>query len=124
MYEHYGDEQILYDNFHLIKNWLSFLDTHVEDNLPKRFGGTWDFLGDWLWPNATAEGMNNDSDETLCLNNSYRVFNLRTAAKIARILDEKEGADKWEKQEEASSEAIHKTFYDSKKVIYSIGSMA
>lgn len=124
MYEHYGDEQILYDNFHLIKNWLSFLDTHVEDNLLKRLGGTWDFLGDWLWPNATAEGMNNDSEETLCLNNSYRVFNLRTAAKIARILGEKGEAEKWEKQANASSEAIHNTFYDSKKAIYSDGSMA
>lgn len=124
MYEHYRDIRILEENFLLIKNWLSFLDTHVENDLLKRFGGTWDFLGDWLWPNATAEGMNNDSNETLCLNNSYRVFNLRTAAKIARILGMTEEAEKWEAQAEASAYAIHQRFYNHDKGIYSDGSMA
>lgn len=124
MYEQYGDKRVLEDNFRLIKGWLAFLDTHVEDDLLKRFGGTWDFLGDWLWPNATAEGMNNDKPETLALNNAYRVFNLRTASKIAEILGEHEQAQQWRQQAERSSVAIHAKFYQVDTGVYADGSMA
>src|SRR5690606_14607054 len=56
LYHHYRDQRVLAENYELIKNWLGFLDTHVEDDLLQRFGGQWDFLGDWLWPNVTQEG--------------------------------------------------------------------
>lgn len=114
MYQQYGDVKVLQENFTLIKNWLNFLDTHVQDGLLQRFGGQWDFLGDWLWPNATAEGMNNDKEETLSLNNSYRVFNLRTAVKIARVLGESALADAWEHQAQVASKAIHTRFLNRK----------
>ncbi|HMR84524.1 MAG TPA: alpha-L-rhamnosidase C-terminal domain-containing protein, partial [Niabella sp.] len=124
MYQQYGDKRGLSENYQMIKDWLAFLDTHVEDNLMKRFGGMWDFLGDWLWPNATAEGMNNDKPETLCLNNSYRVFNLRTAARIAEVLGDIEQAKKWKARADRSSEAINKTFYNKEASVYADGSMA
>ncbi|MGO1648104.1 MAG: family 78 glycoside hydrolase catalytic domain [Sphingobacterium sp.] len=124
MYEYYGDTQVLVDNYELMKGWLGFLDTHVEDHLLQRFGGPWDFLGDWLWPNATEEGMNNDKPETLALNNSYRVYNLRTAAKIARILGDLPQAEAWEYQASASARAIHERFFDPQNDVYADGSMA
>lgn len=124
MYQYYGDTKVLTDNYPLIKGWLSFLDSHVENDLLKRFGGQWDFLGDWLWPNATSEGMNNDKDETLCLNNSYRVFNLRTAVKIARIQGDEKQAARWEDQARKSSDAINKRFYNTHNNTYVDGSMA
>lgn len=123
MYQQYGDTRVLQENFSLIKGWLSFLDSHVEDDLLKRFGGEWDFLGDWLWPNATAEGMNNDKVETLCLNNLYRVFNLRTAAKIARVIGDVQQAIAWEEQADRSSKAINTKFYNAQTYSYSDGSM-
>ncbi|GAB3027625.1 glycoside hydrolase family 78 protein [Niabella terrae] len=124
IYQHYGNRRILEDNYTLITNWLGFLETHVEGDILQRFGGKWDFLGDWLWPNATAEGMNNDQPETLCLNNSYRVFNLRTAVKIATVLGRTADARRWQQQADAASLAIHKRFYDHQKKIYADGSMA
>lgn len=124
VYQHEGDRRILERNFELIKGWLAFLDLHTKDNLLQRFGGDWDFLGDWLWPNATAEGMNNDKEETLCLNNSYRVFNLRTAAKIARVIGRNEEAERWEKQAELYSTAIHTRFYRPADQSYADGSMS
>lgn len=123
VYQHEGDLRILERNFELMKGWLEFLDTHTQDDILIRFGGTWDFLGDWLWPNATAEGMNNDKPETVCFNSSYRVFNLRTAAKIARILNKMEEAEKWEEQAKRSSEAIHKMFFDAEDNSYADKSM-
>lgn len=123
LYQHEGDTRVLEKNFEMIKKWLEFLDTHTEENLLQRFGGPWDFLGDWLWPNATAEGMNNNKPETICLNNCYRVYNLRTAAKIARVIGKTTDAEKWEKQAEASSKAIHAKFYNADDHSYSDKSM-
>ena len=124
MYQQYGDKRVLEENYGLIKKWLSFLDSHVEGHLLTRFGGKWDFLGDWLWPNATAEGMNNDKEETLCLNNLYRVYNLRTAVKIANLLGDKDQSLYWEQQISRAITAINRRFYDEENKIYADGSMA
>lgn len=123
IYQHYGDKRILEKNYELITNWLEFLDSHTKDDILRRYGGTWDFLGDWLWPNATAEGMNNDKPETVCLNSCYRVFNLKTAANIARVLGRTADADKWDEKAQASAKAIHAMFYDSEDFSYADKSM-
>jgi len=122
-YRQYGDETILRKNFTLIRNWLAFLETHTKDGVLQRFGGNWDFLGDWLWPNATAEGMNNNSPQNLCFNNLYRIYNLRIAAKIADRIGEKEWAAKWEEQAAAFSNVIHNQFFNEADSSYADGSM-
>ncbi|WP_300603010.1 family 78 glycoside hydrolase catalytic domain [Niabella sp.] len=122
-YRQYGDETILRKNFSLIRNWLGFLETQTRDGVLQRFGGRWDFLGDWLWPNATAEGMNNDSPQNLCFNNLYRIYNLRTAIKIADQIGEKEWAGKWRAQAAAFSDVIHKKFFNEADTSYADGSM-
>ncbi len=124
MYQHYGDRQVLERNFGLMKGWLDFLQSNTREDLLQRFGGQWDFLGDWLWPNANAEGMNNDKPETLCLNNSYYVFNLRTAAKVARVIGRLDEALRWEAQAERSAVAIHQRFFNASDHSYADGSMA
>lgn len=123
MYQQYRDTRVLEENYSLIKGWLAFLDSNVEDDLLKRFGGEWDFLGDWLWPNATVEGMNNDKEETLCLNNIYRVFNLRTASKIAEIIGDTRQSHIWNDQANKSSMAINKQFYNPISNTYANGLM-
>lgn len=123
MYLQEGDKRILEKNFELIKRWLAFLESHTKDGLLMRFGGEWDFLGDWLWPNATAEGMNNDKPENICFNNCYRVYNLRTAAKIATLLGKKEEALKWQQQAEMSSIAIQTKYYNTTDQSYADSSM-
>lgn len=123
LYEYYGDTRVLRENLPMITGWLEFLDSHVEDDLLKRYGGVWDFLGDWLWPGATAQGMNNYSDETIFFNNCYRVYNLRTAAKIAHVLGETALAEKWEEQANRSSQAIHARYWHEEDNNYSDRSM-
>lgn len=124
MYQHYGDKQVLIQNFEMMKGWLSFLQTNVNDNLLRKYGGSWDFLGDWLWPNATKEGMNSNSEQNLCLNNSYYVFNLKTAAKIAKIIGRVEEAELWEKQAINVANEVHKKFYNANDASYSDATMA
>ncbi|SFU54871.1 Alpha-L-rhamnosidase N-terminal domain-containing protein [Porphyromonadaceae bacterium KHP3R9] len=119
MYQYQGDLRVLEENFEMIKGWLAFLDTHVENNLLKRYGGQWDFLGDWLWPGATAQGMNNYSDENLFFNNCYWIYNLKTAAKVAETIGRRAEAGKWKRQAEISSQALHDKYYHADDHNYS-----
>jgi alpha-L-rhamnosidase len=124
MYLHEGDKRILEKNFELIKRWLAFLESHTAtDGLMIRFGSTWDFLGDWLWPGANAEGMNNDKPENICFNNCYRVYNLRTAARIAKVIGKNAEAILWEQQADKVSKAIHAKYYNNGDHSYSDSSM-
>lgn len=123
VYQQEGDRRILEKNFELITDWLEFLKSQSKDDMLMRFGGNWDFLGDWLWPGATAEGMNNNKPQTVFLNNCYLVFNYRTAAKIARVLGKAKEAQAWENQANATSSAIHAKFYNADDYSYSDKSM-
>ena len=80
LYERYGDKRILAESFPTVQRWLTFLDTKADSDILRRWGGQWDFLGDWLWPGA--EGVNGDTRETLFFNNCYWIHNLTTAAGI------------------------------------------
>jgi alpha-L-rhamnosidase len=119
MYQYYGDADVLEENFDMIKGWLAFLDTHVDNNMLKRYGGEWDFLGDWLWPGATAQGMNNYSDENLFFNNCYWVYNLKTAAQIAHVIGKTVEAEKWRQQAEIAGSTIHQKYYHQDDHSYS-----
>jgi alpha-L-rhamnosidase len=124
IYQQEGDKRILAKNFDLIYDWLAFLKSQSKDEMLLRFGGDWDFLGDWLWPGATAEGMNNNKPQTVFLNNCYMVFNFKTAAKIARVLGKTQEAINWEKQAANTSAAIHAKYYNADDHSYSDRSMA
>jgi len=83
LYQQSGDKRILENNYSLMDEWLQFLQTKTTDGIMRRFGGNWDFLADWLWPNATAEGMNNNKPEAECFNSCFLVYNFRLMEKIA-----------------------------------------
>lgn len=119
MYQYQGDVRVLEENFETIKGWLAFLDSHVENNMLKRYGGRWDFLGDWLWPGATAQGMNNYSDENLFFNNCYWIYNLKTGAKIARVIGRPDEAERWEHQAGLSGKILHDKYYHADDHSYS-----
>ncbi|MGQ9592105.1 MAG: family 78 glycoside hydrolase catalytic domain, partial [Planctomycetota bacterium] len=109
VYEHRGDRRILEANLPTIERWLAFLETKARGNLLRRWGGEWDFLGDWLWPGA--KGVNGDTRETLFFNNCYWVYNLETAARIARVLGRDDLAQRYAAQAEEIRRAIHAEFY-------------
>ncbi len=110
MYRRFGDREILDEMLPTIERWLDFVETKTKDNLLRRYGGEWDFLGDWLWPGA--QGVNGDTRETLFFNNCYWVYNLQTAAKIAKALGRNDLASKWAARAEVVRRAIHREFFN------------
>ncbi len=116
LYGHTGDLQILDQSFGTIQRWLAFLETKASGDLLRRWGGEWDFLGDWLWPGAT--GMNNDSRETLFFNNCYWIYNLSAASQIARLLGKEGQAVAWERRADAVRQAVNREFFDAPACSY------
>jgi len=110
MYRHYGDIRILEENLPTIERWLAFLETKSQNDMLVRWGGQWDFLGDWLWPGA--EGVNGDTRETLFFNNCYWIYNLQTAASIAEVLGKDDLAAKYSTRAETVRKAVHKEFFN------------
>ncbi len=109
VYLRYGDTRILRDNFRTMQRWLAFLETKSKDDLLVRWGGEWDFLGDWLWPGA--HGVNGDRPETLCFNNCYWAYALETAAHVAHVLNEKDAAAGYQARATQVRTAIHARFF-------------
>jgi alpha-L-rhamnosidase len=109
IYERYGDTRVLEENWPTMQRWLAFLETKARNNILRRWGGNWDFLGDWLWPGA--QGTNGDTRETLFFNNCYWIFNLQTAADIADAIGEKASAEKYRERAGQVRRAVHAEFF-------------
>ncbi len=122
MFQHFGDVRILAENYPTIQRWLAFLETKSAGDMLVRWGGEWDFLGDWLWPGA--EGVNGDTPETLFYNNCYWIYNLQTAARIARVLGHGEHAQKWQERAAQVRHAVHVRFFNARENSYVNGFQA
>lgn len=109
VYRQYGDERILEEGYPTIQRWLKFIDSKSKNDLLVKFGGQWDFLGDWLFPGA--QGIGNDTVETLFFNNCYWVYNLDTASKIAAALGKTADAETYRNRADTVRRAIHQKFY-------------
>lgn len=123
LYQQTGDKQILEENYELMDEWLQFLQTKTTDGIMRRFGGNWDFLADWLWPNATAEGMNNSKPEAECFNSCFLVYNFRLMEKIANTLGRTTEAMNWKAKAESNSQAVHAAYFNPEDDSYSDKSM-
>lgn len=122
VYRRYGDTRILEENFTTIERWLAFLETKADGAMLGRYGGKWDFLGDWLWPGA--EDVNGDTRETLFFNNCYWIHNLQIAAEIAAILGRQEQREAWLRRADEVRRAVHPAFFHPEDASYVNGSQA
>jgi alpha-L-rhamnosidase len=122
VYRQYGDVRILEEGFPTIQRWLAFLESKSADDMLVRWGGQWDFLGDWLWPGA--QGVNGDTPETLFFNNCYWIYNLETAARIADVLARPDAADAYRRRAERVRRAVHAKFFRPDENSYVDGSQA
>lgn len=122
LYLAYGDQRILTANWPTIVHWLTFLETKSSGDILRRWGGNWDFLGDWLWPGAS--GTNGDTRESLFFNNCYWLHNLQTAATIAQIIGKYTEASVYRERVAAVRAAVHAEFYDPAAATYVNGQQA
>ncbi len=122
VYLHYGDRRILKQSYPTMQRWIAFLNTKAKNNLLRRWGGIWDFLGDWVPPGkGQGPGTRVDERSTLLFNNCYYLDNLNTIAKVADLLGNSDEAKAYRTQAEAVATAIHGEFFHPDSQSYANG---
>jgi hypothetical protein len=110
IYRYYGDKRILTENFSMMQRWLAFLETKSTNNMLARWGGPWDFLGDWA--SSDTRWASDEARNKLFFNNCYWIYNLETAAKVASVLGKPEIAEDYNRRAEAVREAMQRTYFN------------
>ena len=122
IYLHYGDRRILQENYPTMQRWIAFLQTKSKDHLLQKWGGIWDFLGDWVPPGKGQNpGERVDERSTWFFNNCYYYDSLTTIAKVAELLGKTEEAAAYRQEAEAVAQATHKEFYNAENHTYANG---
>ena len=111
-YVHYGDRQILSENFDAMKEQIRFMLNWVDDNgiMLMKTGNEWMNLGDWCPP---FEFPPTDMVHTFYL---WRCADL--TARAARILGKEEDACAYAELAKRTADAFHKKFYNQESGSY------
>ena len=123
VYLHYGDRRVLEVSYPTMQRWLAFLQTKTKNDLLQKWGGEWDFLGDWVPPGKDQE-LNGRVDDrsTWLFNNCYYIDNLKIAANVADLLGKTADAVAYRQQAEVVAKATQREFFDPKTNTYANGS--
>lgn len=121
LYRATGDTGVLAAGYPTMQRWLAFLQTHTRDGLLEKWGGEWDFLGDWVPPGHDQGGNRVDALSTLFYNNCYQVYNLRIAARVAGLLGHSADARTYAVRADACAAAVHARFYRTAERTYAAG---
>ncbi len=121
LYGSTGDAGVLAANYPTMKRWLDFMQTHTRENILEKWGGVWDFLGDWVPPGRDQGSNRVDALSTLFFNNCYHVYVVRIAAQVAAILGHNADARVYAARAEACAAATHARFYRPAERTYAAG---
>jgi alpha-L-rhamnosidase len=112
VYLHYGDRRILQESYPAMQRWIAFLQTKSKNHLLEKWGGIWDFLGDWVPP---GKGQNPeervDEHSTLFFNNCYYLDNMATVTKVAELLGKNQEADAYRQEAKEIALALQREFF-------------
>lgn len=123
IYQRTGKRELLESMWPTMERWLDFLETQTEEGLLQFYfdesytADVYSFLGDWVPPGGAQFGALPDERRRF-FNNAYRVWAVRTAAKIARELDLEEDAAELEQRADELAQAVHEQFYDPETGLY------
>jgi len=118
-----GDRRELERAWPCIERWLAFLETQTKDGVLEFYfdarytADVYSFLGDWVPPGGVQAG-GPPSEETRFFNNAYRVWNVRTAARIAATLGDAARARELSVRADALAAAVHARFFDPARRVY------
>ena len=124
MYLQYGDRRVLETNFPMMKQWLAYLESETTGNLLLDHKShamtmqTWNFLGDWLTPKGSLRGT---VPPVQAINTVHYLYQLQTAAKIAKVLGAVSDATDFDARAAAVSKAIHAQFFNTAERTYTNG---
>jgi alpha-L-rhamnosidase len=124
-YLYYGDRAVLEENYDAIRRYVDYLESLCKGNVLRKFGGKWDFIGDWVpprrgmdtknWPKANAAEL---------FNNCYRINQMHLLKQMATALGKSADVERYSKRLVEIRPAVHAAFYDTNKQQYVIDEQA
>jgi len=124
-YLYYGDAGVLAENYDAIRRYVDYLESICQDNILRRFGGKWDFIGDWVPP---RRGMDTDnwptSEAAEFFNNGYRLYQMHLLIQMAEVLGKADDATRYRARMEVVRPAVHAAFYRAEEACYVIDEQA
>ncbi len=119
LYQYYGDTRLLEQAYEPTRRYLEFFDSKCENDIFKKYGGKWDFIGDWVPPRRGMDTSNWPSAPAAELfNNCYRLYLWQILEHSARVLGKAEDATRWAARIAELQPKIHEAFYDTKEQQY------
>ena len=124
-YLYYGDRRVLEENYEAIRRYVDSLEALAKDGVLRKFGGKWDFIGDWVPPGRGMDTNNWPSPAAAELfNNCYRVYQWELLSKMAAALGRQDEVARCHARLAEIRPRIHAAFYDAAKRQYVIDEQA
>jgi len=120
-YLYYSDKRVLDENYNAIRRYVDYLESICKQGVMQKFGGKWDFIGDWVPPRRGMDTSRWPSKECAELfNNCYRINQIDLLTKMADVLGKTGDAEKYRKLLVEIRPKVHAAFYDAEKKQYVI----
>jgi alpha-L-rhamnosidase len=124
-YLHYGDRQVVEENFTTIRRYADWLETKCQDDVLRQYGNKWSFIGDWVPPERGMDTANWPSQKAAELfNNAYRIYHWGLLARLASVLGDEAEVRRCEERLKAIRAAVHQAFYDAEAGHYGVDEQA
>jgi alpha-L-rhamnosidase len=124
-YLYYGDRSVLEENFDAIRRYVDHLEARCKDNILRKYGGQWDFIGDWVPPNRGMDTQNWPGPQAAELfNNCYRIYQMDLLMRMAEALGKKDEVERCQSRLAVIRPAVHAAFYDKAAGHYVIDEQA
>ncbi|MEJ2009484.1 MAG: family 78 glycoside hydrolase catalytic domain, partial [Acidobacteriota bacterium] len=107
MWQHYGDQRILQENYEGLKKYEEFLQSRAQDNVVR-----YSYYGDWIAVKDTPGALVSDA---------YYYRDTEILANIAKLLGKTEDAETYTKLAGVIKDAFNKTFLNAETGAYANG---
>lgn len=119
LYLYYGDRRLLERAYEPTRRYLDFLESKSTNGILRRYGGDWDFIGDWVPPGRGMDTTNWPPKPAAELfNNCYRLYLWEQLARAATALGRQEDARLCRAKVRELQPMIHKAYYDPPRQRY------
>ena len=110
VYQTYGDERILEENWKCMHEWVDYITNHCKEN------GLWQSgfqYGDWLALDKEESADRTGATDKYMIANAYYIYVTDIVKKIADILGKKEEAKKYHELYKRTLESFRQEYYTS-----------
>ncbi len=112
LYQMYGDEQILADNYLLMKDWVDYIDRQDSLRGDRQYLYNFGFhFGDWLAMDGSTENSMKGGTEDFFIASAYYYESTRMVSEAAKVLGKTDDAEIYADRAEKIKEAFLAEYY-------------